>query len=750
MTRRTIAVVLLLCIVLGCMAGCGKKTTGSTSTAARTATAATAAPAAAEETAIEASTELLSRTLELSEEEQADLIVEDAAVYEEDTVVRYAQTYQGVEIYGSSIVVVNGESEFMSGSYYDLSDAFGDDFADQVAAAEEQPEWLTDVTTDDGEMTIDQSSRRTVIYITGDDTAVLAYVVDATLTAGEEVIGLELIVSPDGTTLYDCVERNGTYQWDDAVVSGSSGSVTLSTDGSVYYAYNSEYNFYGVDGLGRTVDTVYDALTNSQSGLDRRVVYLNESQVYSSGSASWSSGTSASMLTIMSQYYSVAKWFDETFGWVGLNGDGSLSAVVFSDDPKIGVAANDGAVVVFASEEVLKAPEVLAHEYGHSVFQYFAGYDPKNETDALNEAVCDVFAALYLGDVLGDNSWKLAMNNSKSKDIPGTEKTMDDYQYDRYTTVYSNVSEAKSFSEVISYVLDENFVKQYTDQSTEHSHENSYIISNTLYKVWANVLEQDNALLEEILFRSLRYLPEGCSFSQFRDAFLYSVQLSCGADTAALAANYFAKAEIDTAGSVSRLKVSAAAELPGESSGSASLSGALNLENHLTAGCTPDTDLAFLIDKTWSEISSYQWTGTYTFDSFDMTGWSAEVDYGIVAVYLSFGGEEGDGDALPNQVMIYTMAGQISGWDQVGIMGDLCNGVSAAELVSWATETAVAENISSFSQGYVEDGDTLVQQLYLATVMGQDGDSVYDIEFYFTNGMLFEVDITRDFLSNGG
>ena len=116
--------VIQLCILPGC-SGNNKNTDPATS-----------------ETDAKAETsgrEIIREELGLSEIEAVSLEATDIRKYEDETVVRYTQSYQGVEIYGSSIIAAFGDEPYCAGTYYDLTEAFGDDFEKLVQQAEKTP-----------------------------------------------------------------------------------------------------------------------------------------------------------------------------------------------------------------------------------------------------------------------------------------------------------------------------------------------------------------------------------------------------------------------------------------------------------------------------------------------------------------------------------------------------------------------------------------------------------------------------------
>ncbi len=508
--------------------------------------------AGADRTMLEAEgLERLTEQVELPEDPQTEYEVTDIQTYEEETVWRYAQTYGGVEVYGSSVLVASGAEDYVAGICYDLTEAFEENFDAQVAEAETVPSWMTAEEGEGASLTYDTGTLRAVIYVTGEE-AVVARCVEVRLETEEESCVFELVFSLDGSILYDYSELNQTMEFSDAEITGAY-SLTLSVEDNTYYAYNQEYNFFVTDQRTRKKASAWaEAHSAWDEALGHRTVELDKSVIYSTGTSRWTKGAASTVLESAAVFYDVARWYDEHFGWVGLNNDGSACMIQLTDESG-SPAANYSSAVILMNSEVVQAPEVLAHEFGHSVFSGLTGSSKtENESGALNEAVSDVFAVLYLGD----GSWRIGANIGNCKDLISAQKIVDgevtqwpiamkDYAMD---SVW--FSEEMDWKTTVKKVLD--FlpgVDIRCETSNQHTHGNSAIVSHTLYRIWDEVLDRDDEVLGNLLFQCLRYVPVGGGFSQFRDAFLYAMRQHCDIDTVMYASTFFDMAGIWSAGS---------------------------------------------------------------------------------------------------------------------------------------------------------------------------------------------------------
>lgn len=602
MIMKRFAILLILCCFL-ILPGCTRKHSQP------------AQPSEASKQQIEQAFENLQQNLGIKDDKLDEISIDQTQTYEDETIVRYVQTYRGVEIYGSSIVATSADEEFFGGTYYDLTDAFGEDFDAQVEEASAIPEWMKS----NDSVFVDTESVHPVIYITEDDQAIIArsFQLQIQTLSGLEII--EFVTDLAGRTLFEYSSLNALDGFN--AVSVNDDSCTIVKEDNIYYAYNEEYNFYGIDKV-YSKSSQFDVGDYSEIRNNTRYLICNEDMVYSKASSNWSSGDAKLILDAMTAYYDVADWYYKTFGYRGLNGSNGLSAVVVCKDMGRTVAANNTNILIMIQPNVLTEPEVLAHEFGHSVFNQLTGNNRpvKNETAALAEAICDTLGALYMHD----GNWHLAESfGEKSKNIPAENRTMDDYRYDNdveifgwYIDWYNDVLDAGS--ELLGI----------NRSSTDQQYENSYIISNTLYKIWKGVLKEDYDALGEVLFRSLRYLPSNADFSDFREAFLYSMRLSYPVEKVATAQGCFSNAGIEQKeeGRIVTIQKQTAA------------SDEITLEDMMSL---PYKDLKNMV---WDEfyVSS-------SFDTPDTWGVQSSIGECYFTIYY-YGYDFEDKDALPSQV----------------------------------------------------------------------------------------------------
>lgn len=366
--------------------------------------------------------------------------------------------------------------------------------------------------------------------------------------------------------------------------------------------------------------------------------------IYSTKSDDWSDGDAALIACAMETFYDVATWYDNQFGYKGLDGHGGLGAVVICRVNTRSVAYNDSNILMVMEPDALLAPEIFVHEFGHSVFYNTIGASRQlqDEAAALNEAICDVFAVLYLGD----GKWILAEQlGDDKKDIAGTSRTMKSYRYDPFIEnedyTYSDVWyewviqriewTADGIGATANYVTDSEYFSRInadSGSSTSEKHYNSYIVSHCLYQIWDKAFQKDNAAFGKVLYRSLHYLTWDPDFADFREAFLYAMRLSYSAEKVAAAQGCFSNAGIE------QKKHSHIEQIQKQTAGS----------DEVTLEEIMSLPYKRVKNMVWDEFSV-----TNSFDTPDTWGVQCSIGECYYTIYY-YGYDFEDEDALPSQV----------------------------------------------------------------------------------------------------
>lgn len=572
----------------------------------------------------------LKQNLKIDDAQLDDISVAQVQTYEDETIVRYVQTYRGVEIYGSSMVTTSTDEEYFGGTYYDLADAFGEDFDALVEEASTVPEWMHTVIYEDETLVFLPETLRAVIYITSDNCAVVAREFEIVLSDANVSYPFRVVTDVSGQICYtyDCLVSS--YQT--AEVKSGKRTMEVIRVGEKYYAYNEEHNYY----------VLY---TDSYKGIEDKYIHNNGAELdlslmYSSASAAWNNGRSKTIFDTMDVYNNVAAWYSETFSYRGIDGIGGTGILVVMDE--FGDIAQNrgerGYLIVAGTTKggigVVQAPEILAHEYAHAVIRNICGLKTINEQAALHEGIADTFAALYMADGKWHIGAAVAADGGSERIIPDIRKTMDDYVYDN-TDDY-DISKKRNPTDLGSWdTIRFNISRGTTgvfdfdmDSSTAHAHENGEIISSTLHQVWERAFQKDDDAFSKVLYRSLHYLTCDSDFADFREAFLYAMRLSYPAEKVAAAQGCFSNAGIEQ-----------------------KKSGRIVTIQKQTAG-SDEITLEDMMSLPYKDLKEMVWDEFHVSSSFDTPDtWGVQCSIGecYYTIYY-YGYDFEDEDALPSQV----------------------------------------------------------------------------------------------------
>lgn len=683
MVKRWLCVILAVMLLLNCLSGCGgngQKT-----------------PSAAEQERIrEKAFSVLQEELALPETAAKELVAEQVEKYRDETVVRYSQIYEGVEVFGSSVVVASGEENLCIGTYYDLSCAFGADFEEQVREARNIPAWMTERQGSTGILRYRAETMKPVIYVLPDETAVVARQVDAIFETAEGSAEYTMVLSLDGRTLYTWQSYDAGFA--EATVSGPNGETCkASKEDGYFYAYDREMNFYVYD---RSVSDALSHVTNGGASISGALMYRTDS-------GEWTSGKAEKVFEAMSAFGDVARWYRDVLGYNGIDGKKGTAMVVLASGTGPSVAVNAhryGYVTYLYTTEggytAADAPEILAHEYGHAIIKNISGTKGSGQTAALCEAICDVFGACYL------KGWHLAAvmaGTGDDKNIAGTSiRTMDDYIYDTlddYGDTLNNSADNGFYS--FMYEIYENhasmgLLDDYITMSSDayHYHENAYVVSYTLHRIWDKALNRNYEVLANLVMNSIRYLPKDADFSDFRMAFLYSARKIFDKDMVAYMSTFFDVAKIET------VKPS-------------------QLVNVGTAKDSSVFHYAMLLGMSYGEISRMDWEQQMFYDSYDYPGqWFFNAEKGRGMVFLDFNGTAGDPDAYPCSVSVYDLAAGTAG---LPVLANIRTGMTYEEIRAVLPEISALEDQPEMDRLYAHciRADGLSLSLYFTNAMGE-------------------------------
>lgn len=598
--KRTISLLLSMISILFLLAGCSAKEEASNIGPGNTPTQAT-------EPSVQIAADVISQALDVEIDAQT-LEVDTLHEIDGQTIAHCTQNYLGLEILDSSIVAIGGEEPQVIGTYYDLSEAFGEDFDAAVQQASQVPDWMKDQVIDGMTVTYHTDTLKPVIHL-DEDKPVIAIQFDVSL--GD--LRYTMVMDPSGETCYQYT----TSMLGFTSTQTQDGTWVAEQDGK-YYAYDMQHNIY----ISNICVMDEDILDKYYDGTGALVEDYLIRELTGGSSDQFT-------LRLLDATADVMQWYEDQFDYRGVDGTGGEAMCIIIDKSKLGsIAANTcekGHVFLlaynFIMESIADAPEIFAHEMGHAVLKNVVGLKNSNQSGSLHEAISDVFACLYDPD--GD--WEIGdgLHGVSSRNIAKYDRTMQDFRYDYQ--YLPNVLDG-----TVEYIGDNNLLtylrsKVVGTQSCSYGkYYNAAIVSGVLHKIWQDVFNKDDALMGQILMDSLQYLPRSADFYQFRAAFMYACRKVTDSKTTQKVGMFFDKVRI------------------------------YHDSDHYKAVQemdTPDT-LLEILDRTYGEICAMNWDSRDHGNVYDY--WFCYFGKGDYSLHLTYiGTEEPDVNALPESLDLF-------------------------------------------------------------------------------------------------
>lgn len=394
---------------------------------------------------------------------------EENTVYDH-TYYRFQQEYEGIPVYGRSVVVAadeNGNSLTLSGNYINIENI------NTVPA-------------------IDESSALESVY---------------------QRYGKDATISSDGLSIYSYENYTAELTWVLRVrtdqmmsvcfVSANSGKIIHETS-----LYNKYSNQEALDGIG--VDYSMDQngellLSDTSRGI--KAVQINQNDAAADREiedlpiATCKAEDNCSEYTVAFKNLIIAyDFFQKQLGLNSFDGKGGDIYLVFCDkNMNIENASGNGHgehgyMVVGTPNELFTEPignalDIIGHEYTHMVTHQIVNLMDSAEQNAISEGVSDIIGNLIEIHTYGlvDNVWQLGEVAGYSKYSMTDSVNMNDFNY-----------------------------------SDEDGHNNAAIISHAAYLMWKGIDGSDafeplnTEELADLFYETLYTLPSDCTFAQFR------------------------------------------------------------------------------------------------------------------------------------------------------------------------------------------------------------------------------------------
>ena len=381
---------------------------------------------------------------------------------------RFEQVYQGVPVYGRSVVVSTNESGYTSA----LKSSFVSDICintTPVLEADEAAQILVEygyevVQTDKAYIYMDDSVPKLAwnIYAKTSDGMECNILIDA-------VNGQILLENLSAYEIFDIGTTTGT---------GMSELSTSETFSVTYFKVLENTHFKLVD-LNRNI-WVYDFEDSEDSTLDAEKLVSKSVNV-------WNADEVSAMANVNKAY----DYYYNNFGRKGLDNDNSKISVIIHDETNVAnsyySSSNDllnfghGGSYIHSGAAAL---DTVGHEFTHGVVRYTTSLSAyyRDAPGAINEGYADIFGYFIEGD--DDDEWLHREDNTNN------------------ARALRNMSNPSEFGQPSA--IDDEFYHDFTINQDDNGgvHRNNTIVSHACYLMWSNGIT-DKTRLAKLWYHSL-------------------------------------------------------------------------------------------------------------------------------------------------------------------------------------------------------------------------------------------------------
>lgn len=465
---------------------------------------------------------------------------------------RFAQSYQGIPVYGRSLVVEadqNGTGLLLTGNYLDLGQMETTPQIEQAAAMDAVLQlYGQDATVACDGLTIyslNDSSPELAwqLEVTSDAAQDICFVsaVDGRVLATESLIRREQVLC-SGEDLaghnvsFYAEYQDGVYEMRDdsrqIVVYNANGgtakytSVVVDSGGNIYRSKNDQwydangqkvtitgqnFSFEICDEAGNVIDTKGEYAIEMRSGLvlnvweksqEDRILITRQEQRVLSDSLVWENPKAVTVMSLLKQTCDF--WASDLMNRHGFDNQGGTVIATYNDNLN-GDTTNAYALPVTAAhmgiisigEDCSLTLDLVGHEYMHLVTDCVAGLVDGGEAGAIDEALSDIFGEIVEESVNGSCDWQHDKRNLANPRQSRRDSYPDTYQGDNWV-----------------------FPEDNDPDGGEHM--NSTVLSHAAYlmNTGINADSRYEALsmedLAQLFYRTLQTLPKDCSFAEFR------------------------------------------------------------------------------------------------------------------------------------------------------------------------------------------------------------------------------------------
>ena len=421
-----------------------------------------------------------------------------------NTFYRFQQTYQGIPVYGRSVVIVvdaEGHCLSLSSNTLSISEfSTSEPSIGQTSVEESVVKYVTrNYGCSDDQIYVEQIDSESLTIYFSSGKATLAYCVDVRFNSCANVGCYKFVVDANTGEILYCApvlyEVMGYMASD--INKENAFEVFQANDG--YFLWNLSNNLYVLnlngqpsqeemaDSRGRILyDKNGDSYTITHWGKGEFVLSENEIFGDTDNEVQNNYETGAKLLLNVD---SIANYFKDlgfqndtkVFLYYQDGFDGGNNALG-------GFISDDIGVISMGTNTGVDSKDIIAHEFTHFVSRSIVGWSGNNQTASINEALSDIFGEIIEGYLINQEpNWK--MSNFRNIESP----------------------DGKCITNYSAY--DDSLDCHYASTLVSHA---AYLMYNGISGNNPNFEALTTEDLAHLFYETLFTLPSDCSFSQFR------------------------------------------------------------------------------------------------------------------------------------------------------------------------------------------------------------------------------------------
>jgi Zn-dependent metalloprotease/uncharacterized protein YegL len=441
-----------------------------------------------------------------------DLSVKDIATSGENTFYRLQQKYEGIPVYGRTMVVIadkEGNPQGFTSNAMDLGNISFENPASQEQIESSVTQYLLDqkMITENTKVAVETASDENRIIYMYDDEPVPAYALQVYLNDSQFMNLRAIVHAVTGTVLN--VEKT-TY---DIAATCYNEDKTIEVTGDL------GDDKYQLADTTRKLQIFRIENTDSDSVDQEATEVFSENEIFGDTEEEKKQEQSKGVI-LLHNVEDIYDYYRSHFGETGCD----WTYCFYNDAKNSGKDAsggfgteNDGSTygsLKFGTQIGVESLDTIAHEYTHIISGKHVGWisipaqtEKTDEPGAINEGISDVFGVIIEGSLKeSEPDWEIEDSDRILSDPmkSGYPATISDKKYKKYSDKWAMKTENNKVT-----------------KATDYSHGFSTVISHCAYQMYTGMDGQYEKLslsdLEKLWYDTMLTIPSNCTFSVLRD-----------------------------------------------------------------------------------------------------------------------------------------------------------------------------------------------------------------------------------------